>query len=45
MGIGWGNSVEEALEDTINYFIEMVEEDYAGRLEEENIEYAEYSDF
>lgn len=43
--VGWGNSVEEALENTINYFIEMVEEDYAGRLEEENIEYTEYSDF
>lgn len=48
--VGHGKSVEEALVDTIKYFIEMIEADYPeseypNGLSAEDIEYVEYSDF
>lgn len=43
--IGHGNSVEEALEDTIKYFNSMLKEDGLEQLTEGDIEYSEYSDF
>lgn len=43
--IGYGSSVEEALEDTIKYFMEILDEDYSDGITEEDIEYSEYSDF
>lgn len=43
--IGHGNSVEEALEDTIKYFNSMLKEDGLEQLTEDDIEYSEYSDF
>lgn len=46
---GYGATVEEALGDTIRYFIQMVEEDYlidgTVRLCASDIRYAESSDF
>ena len=46
---GYGVTVEEALEDTIRYFIQMAEEDYlidgTVRLGASDIRYAESSDF
>lgn len=47
---GYGKTVEEALEDTINWFLKMVREDYPIEsypegLSEDDIEYAEFSDF
>ena len=47
---GFGNSVEEALEDTIRWFLQIVDSDYPGEeypygLSGEEIEHAEYSDF
>lgn len=49
-GIGYGNSIDEALKDTINCFVEIINTDYPVEkypqgLSEEDIEYAEYSDF
>lgn len=49
-GVGYGNSIEEALEDTINWFLKIAESDYPSDnypngLTEDDIEYAEYSDF
>lgn len=48
--VGYGKTVEEALEDTINWFLNMVREDYPIEsypegLSEEDIEYVEFSDF
>ena len=45
--VGHGDTVDEALEDTINYFISMLEEDYKGvpHLNYNDIGYAEVSDF
>lgn len=47
---GFGNSIEEALEDTIKYFLEIVDSDYPSEeypygLSGEEVEYMEYSDF
>lgn len=49
-GVGFGQSIDAALEDTIKYFLEIVNSDYPEQeyphgLAEEDIEYAEYSDF
>ncbi len=43
--IGYGSSIEEALEDTIKYFNTMLKEDGFDRLTEDNIENSESSDF
>lgn len=48
--VGHGISEEEALTDTINYFMHMVkmdypEDEYPNGLSESDIEYADYSDF
>lgn len=43
--IGHGNSIEEALEDTIKYFNSMLKTDGFDELTEDDIEYSEYSDF
>lgn len=48
--VGHGKTIEEALEDTINYFMEIIEEDYPSKeypngVPEENIVYSEFSDF
>ena len=45
--VGFGATVDEALEDTINCFIGMLEEDYKGvpHLGYNDIGYAEVSDF
>ena len=43
-GIGHGATIDETLEDTLNYFMELVQ-DYQNRLEPEDIEYSEWSDF
>lgn len=43
--IGYGSSLEEALEDTIKYFMEILDEDYSDGITKEDIEYSEYSDF
>lgn len=48
--VGYGKTVDKALEDTINYFIKMVEEDYSNNeyfqgLSEDNIVYSEYCNF
>ncbi|AVR02630.1 hypothetical protein RJ492_004565 [Pluralibacter gergoviae] len=43
--IGYGNTIEEALEDTISYFNSMLKEDGFEELTEKDIEYSEYSDF
>ena len=48
--VGFGKSEEEALQDTIKYFIEIINEDYPSEeyphgLSEQDIEYAECSDF
>ena len=43
--IGHGNSIEEALEDTIKYFNEMLKIDGLDELTEDDIEYSEWSDF
>ena len=47
---GHGSSVEEALEDTIKYFMELIETDYPeskypNGLSASDIEYVEWSDF
>lgn len=49
-GVGWGKSIEDALEDTIKGFIAIVNEDYPEDkyphgLSEEDIQYTECSDF
>lgn len=48
--VGHGTSVEAALKDTVNYFMQMVrmdypEEVYPNGLLESYIEYVDYSDF
>ncbi|WP_140921495.1 hypothetical protein [Limnobaculum xujianqingii] len=43
--IGNGETVEEALENTINYFNKMLKDDGFDELTEDDIEYSEYSDF
>lgn len=43
--IGHGNSIEEALEDTIKYFNSMLKTDGYDELTEDDIEYSEWSDF
>lgn len=48
--VGYGKTIDEALIDTINYFVQMVKEDYPkseypNGLSESDIEYTEYSDF
>ena len=48
--VGFGKSIEEALTDTVNYFMQMVEMDYPKDeyphgLSESDIEYTDYSDF
>ena len=48
--VGHGISVEAALRDTVNYFMQMVrmdypEEVYPNGLLESDIEYVDYSDF
>lgn len=43
--IGTGKTIDEALEDTINYFNSMLKEDVLNELTEDDIEYAEYPDF
>lgn len=48
--VGHGKTVEEALEDTINNFLQIVESDYPKDqyphgLSEENIEYIDFNDF
>ncbi|GKX57428.1 hypothetical protein SOASR030_35400 [Leminorella grimontii] len=42
---GSGKTIEEALENTIKAFNEMLKEDCISILTEEDIEYAEWSDF
>lgn len=49
-GIGYGKSIDEALEDTLKWFFEILNIDYPSEkypngLSEEDIEYTEYSDF
>lgn len=48
--VGHGKTVDEALEDTINYFMEIAEEDYPSKeypegIPETYIVYSEFSDF
>jgi hypothetical protein len=48
--IGYGSTVDEALEDVLCYFMKMVEKDYPESLyphgiQEDEIQYAEASDF
>ncbi len=43
-GIGFGLSIDEALEDTLKYFMDLVQK-RGGKLFEEDIEYVEPSDF
>lgn len=43
--VGRGSTIEEALEDTIKYFCEMLKEDNINRLTSKQVEYAEWSDF
>jgi hypothetical protein len=48
--VGHGSSIEEALTDTINYFMQMVKEDYPENeypngLSEDNIQYSDFCDF
>lgn len=43
--IGAGKTIDEVLEDTINYFKCMLKENGVDELTEDNIEYAEYSGF
>lgn len=47
--VGYGTTIEEALEDTIRYFVQMIEEDYlidgSVKLCASDIRYAESSDF
>lgn len=48
--VGHGKSIEEALVDTIKYFIQIVEEDYPkseypNGLSDSDIQYVDYSDF
>ncbi len=43
--IGNGDTIEEALENTINYFNNMLKEDGLSELTEDDIEYCEWSDF
>lgn len=48
--VGHGKTIDEALIDTLNYFIEIVKENYPiekypNGLLEENIVYSEFSDF
>lgn len=44
-GLGDGRSIEEALENTINNFNEMLKTDGIDELTEDDIEYSEWSDF
>ncbi|HBO21555.1 MULTISPECIES: hypothetical protein [Providencia] len=43
--IGYGDTIEEALEDTILYFNKMLSQDGFTELTEDDISYAEWSDF
>lgn len=43
--VGYGDTIEAALEDTIRYFLEMVSDDYPNGISEEHIEYCDFSDF
>ncbi|EBS7636900.1 hypothetical protein CDR68_24955 [Salmonella enterica] len=48
--VGFGKSVDESLENTINYFLSIINNDYPEELypeglSEEHIEYVEDSDF
>lgn len=43
--LGCGGSIEEALENTIKNFNEMLKEDGLEELKEDDIEYSAYSDF
>ncbi|MEX6031865.1 hypothetical protein [Providencia hangzhouensis] len=43
--IGRGSTIEKALEDTILYFKEMLSQDGFTELTEDDISYAEWSDF
>jgi hypothetical protein len=43
--IGWGDTIEEALKDTINYFNDILKQDGVTELTSEDIEYSEWSDF
>lgn len=48
--VGHGDSIESALSDTVNYFMQMVKEDYPtdqfpDGLPEDCIEYSDFSDF
>lgn len=48
--VGYGHSIEQALEDTVNWFQKMVEEDYPkdeypNGLEEDFIECTDFADF
>lgn len=42
-GVGYGNTVSEALEDTIRYFYSLIEE--VGNLTEECFKYVDIDDF
>lgn len=43
--VGFGNSVEVALEQTLKNFVEIAMLDYSGKLEDKDIEYSDWSDF
>jgi len=43
-GIGYGKTIDEALEDTLNYFMALAK-DYEYHLEVSDIEYSDWSDF
>ena len=43
--VGYGDTIEETLEDTILYFSKMLSQDGYTELTEEDIDYAEWSDF
>ena len=42
-GVGFGNSIDEALEDTINYFMEMLKE--KDVIMESDFSYLDYTEF
>ncbi|EPV8581668.1 hypothetical protein [Morganella morganii] len=43
--IGYGKTIEEALEDTLLYFNKMLNQDGFTKLTEDDISYSEWSDF
>lgn len=43
--VGYGKTQEEALKDTIHWFIQILKEDYPNGLYEEDIEYVDIYDF